>query len=182
MTIRSLRELFLRLPADGHIRHELRSFNLGMMGAARLPSVLELARRLGFDVVLTTMRKGQRGRLVQDAFAANGYRIEVNEGDDTVTRRWTVLHEMIHALIHRRHDPFASDQYRAGPAHFYMEDELEEEREANAFVEALVFGDGALAASVSLHGRDISKLAQRFGVSAKTMEIALQKLDRSRKV
>jgi Zn-dependent peptidase ImmA (M78 family) len=178
MTIKSLRELFLRLPADGHIRHELRRFNLGMMGASRLPSVLELARRLGFDVVMTKMRKGQRGRLVQDAIAANGYRIEVNEDDDTATRRWTVLHELIHALIHPRHDPFAAEQYRAGPAHFYLEDELEEEREANAFVEALVFGDGALAAGVSLHGGDVKKLAHSFGVSIKTMEIALRKLDR----
>lgn len=180
MTIKSLRELFQRLPTDGHIRHELRSFNLGMMGASRLPSVLELARRLGFDVVLTKMRKGQRGRLVQDAFAASGYRIEVNEADDTVTRRWTVLHELIHALVHTRHDPFAADQYRAGPSHFYMEDEQEEEREANSFVEALVFGDGALAAGVSLYGRDTKKLAHHFGVSTKTIEIALQKLDRVR--
>jgi Zn-dependent peptidase ImmA (M78 family) len=181
MTIKSLRELFLRLPADGHIRHALRNFNLGMMGASRLPSVLELAQRLGFDVVMTKMRKGQRGRLVQDELAANGYRIEVNEEDDTATRRWTVLHELIHALLHPRHDPFAAEQYRAGPAHFYMEDELQEEREANAFVEALVFGDGALAAGVSLHGRDIKKLAHSFGVSIKTMEIALRKLDRNTK-
>lgn len=180
MTIKSLRELFLRVPADGHIRHELRSFNLGMMGASRLPSVLELAQRLGYDVVLTRMRKGQRGRLVQDAFAASGYRIEVNEKDDTATRRWTVLHELIHALIHPRHDPFAAEQYRAGPSHFYLEEELEEERDANAFVEALVFGDGALAAGVSLHGRDIKKLARYFGVSLKTIEIAIQKLDRGR--
>lgn len=181
MTIKSLRELFLRLPADGQIRHELRSFNLGMMGAARLPSVLELAQRLGFDVVLTKMRRGQRGRLIQDAFATSGYRIEVNEDDDTPTRRWTVLHELIHALIHPRGDPFAAEQYRAGPAHFYLEDELEEEREANAFVEALLFGDGALAAGVSLHQRDTQKLAHYFGVSCKTIEIALQKLDRGLK-
>lgn len=181
MTIKSLRELFLRLPADGHIRHELRGFNLGMMGGSRLPSVLELSQRLGYDVVLTKLRKGQRGRLVQDAFAASGYSIEVNEDDDTVTRRWTVLHELIHALIHPRHDPFAAEQYRAGPSHFYMEDELEEEREANSFAEALVFGDGALEAGVSLIGRDIEKLARHFGVSARTMAIALQKLDRERK-
>ena len=117
--MKSFRELMARLPAKGDIRHALRRFNFGMTGRGSPPSVLELARTLGFDVRLTPMPKNMRGRLARDTFAESGFVIEVNEGDDVRTRRWTVLHEMMHAFLHKRDDPFAAEQYRAGGEHFY---------------------------------------------------------------
>ena len=174
--MRSFRELMARLPANGDIRHALRRFNFGMTGSGSPPSVLELARTLGFDVRLTPMPKNIRGRLVQDSFADSGFVIEVNEGDDVRTRRWTVLHEMMHAFLHKRDDPFAAEQYRAGGAHFYDLDELAEEREANAFVETLIFGENALSAARSLFGDDVVILARHFGVTDATMARALKSL------
>lgn len=174
--LKSLRELFARLPADGSVRHQLRSFNLGMMGGGNLPSVRDLAIKLGFDVHLVALPKNVRGRLEVDPFADNGFRIEVNKDDDVRTQRWTVLHEIMHFYLHKREDPFALGVHRAGGDHFYNSDELHEEREANAFTEALIFGDGALEAAVSLHGHDLNVLAHRFGVSVATITIALSKL------
>lgn len=174
--LKSVRELFGRMSADGKTRHILRNFNFGMMGGETLPSVSELAKELGFDLYLKNLPKNLRGRLERDTFAENGYRIEVNAQDDVRTRRWTVLHEIIHFLLHRRDDPFAEALNRAGPLHFYDHHEMREEQEANEFTEALVFGDGALEAAVSLHGRNLETLSRHFGVSVATMKIALGKL------
>ena len=174
---RSLRELFAKLPEDGKLRHLIRNFNLRMSGGAKnnLPSARDLATELGFDVRLVEMTMSQRGRLIRDTFAGSGYAIEVNQRDDVLTRRWTVLHELMHAFLHRRDDPFAPDQYRAGKNHFYLAEELVEEREVNESVEAIIFGDGALEAAVSLFGDDKPLIARHFGVSEKTLEIALRK-------
>jgi len=54
--------------------------------------------------------------------------------------------------------------------------EQREEREANEFAEALIFGDGALKAALGLYGRDEAMLARHFGVSVRALQIALGKL------
>ena len=177
MALMSMKELFKRLPSDGVTCHALRNFNIGMMGPSRVPSVKELATTLGFDILLREMRQSERGRLVSDPFSNSGYRIEVNSSDDVRTQRWTVLHEIMHGLLHKKDDPLAFDQYRAGRSHFYTKDELAEEREANGYTEALVFGDGALQAALSIYGRDEEKLAWHFGVSVPTLVIAMAKLN-----
>ena len=46
--LKSIRELFGRMSADGKTRHILRTFNLGMMGGVTLPSARALAEEL-FD-------------------------------------------------------------------------------------------------------------------------------------
>lgn len=176
MTIRSVRELLSRSGPDGDVRHALRGFNLGMSGRRSPPSAALLARELGFELELVPMARGERGRLVTEPFSENGYRIEVNERDDVRVRRWTVLHEIMHWLLHRRDDPFATDQFRAVGNHFYDADELREEREANEFVEALIFGDGALEAAHSMFGEDHDRLAAHFGVTQITLRRALRKL------
>ena len=176
MPIRSLRELFARIPSsEGRVRHLLRNFNFGMVKDGRMPSVRDLAIQLGFDVLLCEMPRSERGRLVKDGFSENGYRIEVNSADDVRTRRWTVLHEIVHWLLHRDDDVFAFDKFRAGKMHFYDADQLREEREANEFAEALIFGDGALDAAIGLWGDDLEQLAKYFGVSKQTLGIALNK-------
>jgi Zn-dependent peptidase ImmA (M78 family) len=176
MEIRSIRELFRKLPADGKVRQELRSFNMQMMGVNSPPSVVALANRLGVQVVLRDLPRSQRGRLVRDPFEDCGFVIEVNSSDDVRTRRWTVLHELMHWLLHRRKDMLAAPQFRAGASHFYDASEATEEKECNEFVEALIFGDGALRAGVSLMGRDVSVLSKHFGVSDRALQIALAKL------
>lgn len=174
--IRNLREIFRRMPENAEFRHLLRNFNWGMCGRGSPPSVKALAEQMGFDVVLSDLPRNIRGRLTTDPFAVNGYAIEVNRRDDVTVRRWTVLHEMMHFLLHKPDDPFAFDMHRAGGGHFYDQDQMRQERDANASVEGLVFGDGALKAAISLHGENKERLCRHFGVSEKTLEIALSKL------
>jgi len=123
-------------------------------------------------VYLVQLPKHVRGRLQQDPFAEAGYRIEVNMLDDVVVRRITVLHELMHFFLHPRDDVFAS-QYRAGRDHFYLSDELREEREANESLMVLLFGDDALEAARGLHGDDAERLAKHFGVTVALIERAL---------
>jgi len=80
---------------------------------------------------------------------------------------------MGHFFLHTDYeDPIADPQYldRSGYA-FYVD--THQEKEANEFAAVLLFGDAALAAAVSLHGRNTSKLAKHFGVSEKTIRIAM---------
>ena len=176
VAMRSLRDLFRRLPESGKLRHALRSFNTQMMGANSPPSVLELAMACGISVVLRPLPTSVRGQLARDPFEDSGFVIEVNEADDVRTRRWTVLHELMHWLLQPRPDPLAEPQFRAGGAHFYSGAELREEREVDEFVEALIFGDGALAAALDLFGDDHDALARHFGVSRPTLFRALRRL------
>ena len=170
----TIRDLFSRLPSDGEIRHLLRNFNAGMGGRGRVPSAKALAQAMGFEVYLVDMTPNQRGRLVADAFAKNGYAIEINKNDEVVVQRWTLLHEIMHFLLHRTDDPFAPALNRAGGMHFYDAHEKQQEREANEAVEALVFGDGALKFALGLHGENERILAKQFGVSVRALQIAVK--------
>jgi Zn-dependent peptidase ImmA (M78 family) len=173
----TLRALFARLPADGKVRHILRSFNMSPKSNGKVASVKTLAEALGFVVERVKMLPKQHGRLVPDAFAENGFRIEVNERDDVLRQRWTVVHEIVHYFLHvDRSDPFAPSKLRDLGDHLYDQRELLEEREANLLTEAVFFGDGALAAAVSLYGRDEQVLSRYFGVSTSAISIAIQKL------
>ena len=170
--MKSLPQLFKRMPSDGKARYELRRFNLGMGGTGKIPSVQQLASRLGFDVYLVDMPKSERGRLDSDPFAESGYRIEVNANDDVKTRRWSVLHELMHFYLHPSADIFAAKHRSGDFGHFYDSQEVMQEREANNAVEALIFGDGALEAALSLYGDDNLKIARHFGTSLVTVTIA----------
>lgn len=172
--MKTLRDLFKLLPADGPVRHELRSFNLAPRTNGKAKSVKELAEALGFSVERKELPKGMSGRLVQDPFSDNGYCIEVNSSESVQSQRWSVLHEMGHFFLHSNHsDPLADAMYldRSGYA-FYVDPV--EEREANEFAAVLLFGDGAMIAAVGLLGNDTKKLARYFGVSERTMRIAMK--------
>lgn len=73
--MRTFRELFSRLPLDGRLRHDLRTFNLAPARNGKATSVKELAQRLGLDVILVDLPKHMGGRLVADAFSESGYAI-----------------------------------------------------------------------------------------------------------
>lgn len=172
--MRTLRELFERLPANGDLRDTLRKFNLAPNVDGKAKSVKELAEYLGFAVERRKLPAGMAGRLVQDPFSDNGYCIEVNEGHSVESQRWSVLHEMGHFFLHaNHHDPLADPLYldRSGYA-FYVD--TRQEAEANEFAAVLLFGDGALAAAVGLYGNNLKKLSRHFGVSGKTIRVAMK--------
>jgi len=173
--MKTLRELFTRLPADGNIRQVLRNFNMAPKAGGRVPSVKDMALALGFEVERISLPFGMAGRLVQDAFSQNGYRIEVNQHQSVRRQRWTVLHEMGHYFLHvDRNDSLALPKLRDRGDPLYMEQERIEEREADEFAAVLLFADGALTAAKSLLGNDLHALARHFGVSEDVIRIALR--------
>ncbi len=166
----------LEVVPEGSDRHELRNFNF--MNNGQPPSVKELAQRLGFEVELRSLPRGVSGFLESDAFGTKGFRIVINEDHSVVRRRWTVLHEIAHYYLHPEHtDPLAPEAFRAdvaGVGHFYLSEELIEEREANEWVEAIVFEQSALKAAISMHGRNYTSISKIFGVSEQTLKIAIR--------
>ena len=117
---------------------------------------------------------GKSGYLEEDAFAASGYRIAVNSKLPIEKQRWTVLHEIGHYLLHRSGDRmFQREFLDRSKSSFYASPK--EETEANAVADVLLFGDGALEAAPSLYRGDVNLLARHFGVTARIIEIALQK-------
>lgn len=173
--MKSLRELFKRLPNDGKLRHTLRNFNIGMMRPGRIQSVKELAEALGLDVYQVDMSTRMAGRLVSDSFSQSGFAIEVNRQHSVESRRFTVLHEIGHFLLHTdQQDPlFDPLHLNRGEDEFYVD--LVQEREANDVADILLFGDGALEAALSLHGGDLKTVARYFGVSAAVLMTAKRK-------
>lgn len=173
--MRSIKELMARLPADGRSRNLLRKFNMAPLVDRKAKSVKDLANQLGISVAQVELPKGMAGRLVQDAFSDSGYAIEVSRKQSVQARRFAVLHELGHFFLHTRRNDYLSDPLfldRSGET-FYVNEV--EEREANQFAEVLLFGDGALRGAVGIYGRDLFKLAHHFGVSEKTIEIALRR-------
>ena len=164
--------------ADGRDRNLLRNFNF--MNEGQPPSVGKLAHDLGFVVEFENLPNSISGYLEQDPFAEKGFRIVVNASHPVTRQRWTTLHEIAHYYLHPRYrDVFSDNAHRASVGsldHFYASDaELVEEREANSWVEAIVFEQRALKAALSIHGRDYVAVSKKFGVSTKTLEIAISR-------
>ncbi|WP_147094933.1 ImmA/IrrE family metallo-endopeptidase [Roseovarius sp. TE539] len=175
--MRSLRDLFAKLPADGVLRHALRQFNLAPGRLGKAVSVRELAESLGLDVYQVELPKGMAGRLVSDPFSDSGYAIEVNRQHSVLSRRYTVLHEIGHFLLHADvTDPLADAMLLSrSDDEFYFNQS--QEWEANNVADVLLFGDGALAAAVSLHRGDVKKLAKYFGVTENMIRVAMRKFE-----
>ena len=173
--MRTLRELFSAVKIEGSVRHELRSFNSGMLRPGKIQSVKELALRIGLDVHLVELPKRMAGRLVSDPFSTSGYCVEVNKSHSITSRRFAVLHEIGHFLRHvDRADPlFDGLNLNRGDEEFYYD--LQQEHEANEVADVLLFGDGALLAATTLHGGDNSKIAKFFGVSENMVVVAMRK-------
>lgn len=171
-----VREVMRVLPADGELRHRIRNFTLNPRVHGRARSVKVFAQDLGFGVVERDLPRGMNGRLVQDPWSENGFAIEVNSALSVEAKRFTVLHEMAHYFLHTdREDPLAWDEhFDPSGQTFYVD--IQAEREANAFAEALLFGSGQLAAAYGLLGGDIKKLAKFFGVTETVVRIAVAKL------
>lgn len=173
--MRSLRDLFSKLPADGKLRHALRQFNLAPGRLGKAVSVKALAEALGLDVHQVDLPKGMAGRLVPDPFSDSGYAIEVNRHHSVRSRRFTVLHEIGHFLLHAdATDPLADAMLLSRSDDEFYFDQTQE-REANDVADVLLFGDGALAAAVSLYRGDVENLAKYFGVTENMIRVAMRK-------
>ena len=167
----------LALVKPARDRHALRMFNVQNSGQP--PSVAKLARELGFEVCEQNLPFEISGRLepLNDPFGDRKARIVVNVRHSNARKRFTVLHEMAHFYLHPRHtDPLSFDDgaYRSSEGLRYHDTELAEEREANEWVDQIIFGGGALRGSMSLAISDRQR-AFSFGVSLRTLEIAKQK-------
>lgn len=173
--MRSLREIFRRLRGNGDLRHKLRNFNMLSQVSGKSRSVKNLVESIGLPVYERQLRSGHNGQLVRDAFSPSGFAIIVNERLSVRAKRFTVLHELGHYLLHS-----VEDDYFAEPQNFDLSGEtfywnVSQEREANQFAEVMLFGDGALEAARSLHGGDVAKLATVFGVTEAVMTIGLKR-------
>ncbi|NSX55668.1 ImmA/IrrE family metallo-endopeptidase [Parasulfitobacter algicola] len=171
-----IRQVMRLLPADGKIKHLFRQFTLSPRTEGRARSVKNFAEALGFSVERQALPFGVNGMLKQDPFSDNSYCIVVNEKLSIEAQRFAVLHEMGHYFRHEKHDdPLAYAKYfDLSEAAFYVD--KSEEREANEFAEALLFGNGQLVAAHTICLGDISKLAKYFGVTQAVVKVALVKL------
>lgn len=174
----SLRKLLQFVP-DGREAHLFRQFNLEIgRKASKPPSARLLAECLGFAVEERELPNSELGFLEHDTFAQKGYLIVVNKNMSVLRKRWTVLHELAHYYLHIRpkaYDPFMPRKNRAGKSHWYGSNEVKEEREADAFAEALCFSDGSLEAAIADADNDIQEIANRFGLSLEAVTIAIRK-------
>ena len=130
---------------------------------------------MGVDVYQVKLPRGVAGRLVTDAFADSGFAVEINNEHDVRSKRFTLLHELGHFLLHaNRADPLADPLFldRGGDAFYF---DQKQEKEANDVADLLLFGDGALAAASTLFGGDVEKLARYFGVTEPMIHVALRK-------
>ena len=152
---------------NGQERHALRNFNMAGKSVGKPASLRKLLDGFSVDVEQVVMKRGHNGRLTTGAslMSDGGLVIQVNRALTNKGKRFTVLHELAHLILHRdRTDVLAFDKnYDA--AGFYLSDEQVEEREANQGAAAMVFDHGALIAAKSLFGSDIAKLSDFFGVT-----------------
>lgn len=177
--MRSIRDVFRRLPIDGDVRRKLRRFNLMSSASGRAASVKELAESFGIDVRAIQMKRGMSGRLIQDPFSESGYCIEVNKYENVRSQRFAVLHELGHFFLHiDKRDPLADAMHlNRNEEEFYFDQRAE--TEANDFADTLLFGDGKLAAAHSLYQGKVDHIAHCFGVTENMIKIALKKYNLS---
>lgn len=171
--MKTLRELFRLLPNDGELRHKLRQFNLAQSVNDKALSVRDFAVGLGFDVDRVKLPRGQAGRLERDPFASNGFRIEVNSDQSIEAQRFAVMHEIGHWLRHVRSKDMLADTMYLDRSEAAFYENPREEREANETAAVLFFGDGVLEAAASLYQYDVARLAKRFGLSERAIQIGL---------
>ncbi|QPH53517.1 ImmA/IrrE family metallo-endopeptidase [Pontivivens ytuae] len=127
-----------------------------------------LANRLGVRVTQEAMSYGHRGYLDYRS-TEKGYvpTVVVGRHLSEAWKRWVVGHELGHHFLEGVDADFIlmGDAHDAEQAAFlYLESDDSNEQRAENFAEDLFFGDGALKAAVSLHGRDVGRLANVFKV------------------
>lgn len=145
--------------------------------------ISRLAQRLGLGVKLAELGDGNAGHLEVDKDSPSGYSILVNKSDPVYRQRWTTAHEIGHYLLHLRSEdqfPTVSVFHRNLDAfeNYYSTDEIIEEREANAFAEAILIPLSALERAVGRGVAEAERIAAIFNVSVDAARIALQRSHR----
>jgi len=169
---RSFDDAISEVPS-GKDRHLLRNFNF--MNDGQPPAVGKLLDALGFSYSFEDLPDWQSGYLEPDGLCPKGWRIVINKNHSRLRQRFTALHEVAHYYLHRKDDDFlALPTDRAGFGKLYFDDEVVEEREANQWVEAIVFEQNALDAARKMIGNDPAKLSKLFGLSVEVVKIALK--------
>ena len=171
----TFRQLLETVPAKD--RHALRQFNF-QNGDERPPSVRELAIKLGFDVEEQNLPPSVSGFIEEDTWAEKGWKIVVNASHGNLRKRFTVLHEMAHYYLgHTNELEFQPSRHRATGDSFdkvYDQSEMKDERDANAWAEAVVFGQNALESAIGLYGNNTELLMRHFGVSEAVLKTAIR--------
>jgi Zn-dependent peptidase ImmA (M78 family) len=134
-----------------------------------------MARSLGIDVKLSTMKPGQSGKIQREADGR--YVIRINRHETRERQRFTLAHEISHFLLHRDEiDRLAGGivdnvLYRSGASE-------QKEFEANRLAADLIMPNEAVFSELEALGTPVSdeiidKLAEIFRVSKAAMEIRL---------
>lgn len=171
--VMELRDVMKRLPPDGQARHAIRKFNQEPNVGGKARSVKDLAEEIGFDVHQTDLPRGTNGLLVKDAFSDHGYLIEIDRSLSVEAKRFAVLHEIGHYFLHRDQSvEFEDFHFDLKGSAFYPD--LVQEREANQFAAAILFGAGSLRAARMIHGNDLEALRRHFGVTRNVLMNAMR--------
>lgn len=143
-----------------------------------------LVKELGLEIQLVELPPNEAGSLEYDYLGGSetGYIIKVNKNHPPALQRFTVAHELAHYFLHKKdvdQDPFFEPQKRnvgENVHHFYMENEIVEEREANRFAAAILMDRYLTEAFVKKHGPDPRRAAEHFWVPERVAEIRIRTL------
>ena len=125
---------------------------------------IEIANKLGLKVFLSSDTGENSGYYNQ-----RKQEITIREGEPTSRQRFSVAHELGHAVLGhgsspRRTKPYTQSSY------------IRKEMEANIFAAELIMPRDAIKALVEVRGLGFEELCKKFDVSRKAMEIRLQQL------
>lgn len=138
--------------------------------------VERLASDLGLNIHYAFLDSNISGML--ECVGDDQYRITVNASDPRSRQRFTVAHEIGHYLKHRHliGDGLDDDRaYRSTAAGKYHNTAIgpKQETEANKLAASILMPQDSIDEYVRMHGKQVKKLADIFGVSEHAMSIQL---------
>jgi IrrE N-terminal-like domain len=99
----------------------------------------------------------------------DGHAIVLHGASSEHRRRFTIAHEIGHFVLH----PQRRAPERGGPVNAAWQ---AQEREADQFAAELLMPEPLVREAVVVHGADVGRLADRFDVSRKAMQVRLRSL------
>ena len=168
----------IRAVTCGKDAHAIRQFSF--MNKEQPASVRGLLQDLGFGLEFNVLPRNISARLVPDTWPLKGFTVEVNLLHSRMRQRFSALHEVGHYYLHPHQlDQITSTPHRAmGNSlsdHVYSHEEAIEETEVNQWADFVIFGNGTLAAAVTLYGKNLQLLSQHFGFSEAVVKRALER-------
>ena len=140
-------------------------------------NVAQLIQDLGVDYIEMPMDSGSSGRI---DFVSGRYQITVNQNQSRQRKKFTAAHELAHYLLHRDllHERGHLDRLFDAGGYANPSSPLtpQHEVEANKLAAAILMPREAIREMLVWANFDLHELADRFGVSAASMEIRLRVL------